>query len=104
MSLMLGIGLLSTVAGTVTVILLFLSLRASVRAVLRQLRFEMGLLLLATVAMIASMVVPPASGSEKTLVLLSVYSGAMLLVAGTVRLAMLWVKTLRTPRQTSGRR
>lgn len=90
-------------AACMTVILLFMSLRTSRWAVLRQFWFEMGLLLLATVAMVASMFVRAASGIEKSMVMLSVYSAALLLVAGTVRMAIMLVRTSRATKQTSGR-
>lgn len=80
MYLIFGIILLSTIAAVAV-------FRRSRWAWLRQSWLEMGLLLLAAVAMAASMLVPPASGSEKSLVYLSIYSGAFLIVAGTIHMA-----------------
>ncbi len=77
--------------------------RRSSWAVLRQLWLEMGLLLLAMVAMTASMFVPPASGAEKSLVYLSFYSGTLLCAAGTLRMAINVVRTSRATKHTSGR-
>jgi hypothetical protein len=90
MPVIIGVILLSAIAAAV--------FRRSGWAVLRQLWFEAGLLLLATVAMVASMFVPQASGIEKSLVMLFVYSGALMIVGGGVHMAIMFVR-----KQTSGR-
>jgi hypothetical protein len=96
MPVIFGVILLSTVVAVGV-------FRRSPWAALRQLWFELGLVLVATVAMVASMFVTPASGIEKSLVMLSVYSGALMAVVGAVHLAIVFVRTSRATRQTSGR-
>jgi hypothetical protein len=82
-----------------TVIQTFLLLRRLQGNVLSQFRVEIGLIALSTIAMLASIFVTPASTIEKRLVLLSLFSAALLFATAAVHVPMVLLRIRRGARR-----